>query len=380
MTNPQDIATHVPARELKAPFPYFGGKSKIAQQVWGRLGNPDVYVEPFAGSMAVLLARPTNHAWWQRKETVNDASGHIVNFYRAVTASPKDVALFANWPVSELDLTARHLVLTERQQALAQRLSEDPAYFDAEMAGWWVWGISSWVGGEWCSGLGPWRRGADAPGVYRKMPMAAAAHSGKGVHRALSGTPEKWLFESVPDLDHQVLTRMVEEFEAIAQRLRRVRILCGDWKRVTKSVVGPTRSGVTGVFLDPPYALSERRANLYGPADRSKAKGSAKETPQARDIHEESREWALLIGSNPQFRVAYCSYKLEEETALFESAGWRSLDWTAAGGYGLQAANRARSNREREVIWFSPHCLSDKDVMDDCVGQANATGTRSEHE
>jgi hypothetical protein len=28
---------------LKAPFPYFGGKSKIASLVWSRLGNPDNY-------------------------------------------------------------------------------------------------------------------------------------------------------------------------------------------------------------------------------------------------------------------------------------------------------------------------------------------------
>ncbi len=44
--------------KLKAPFPYFGGKSRVADEVWRRFGNPKTYVEPFCGSCAVLLARP----------------------------------------------------------------------------------------------------------------------------------------------------------------------------------------------------------------------------------------------------------------------------------------------------------------------------------
>lgn len=33
---------------LKAPFPWFGGKRRVAPIVWERLGNVDVYCEPFA--------------------------------------------------------------------------------------------------------------------------------------------------------------------------------------------------------------------------------------------------------------------------------------------------------------------------------------------
>ena len=53
---------------LKAPFPWFGGKSRVAHIVWEAFGNCDNYVEPFAGSLAVLLARP--HP--PQTETVND--------------------------------------------------------------------------------------------------------------------------------------------------------------------------------------------------------------------------------------------------------------------------------------------------------------------
>jgi site-specific DNA-adenine methylase len=58
--------------ELKAPFPWFGGKSRIADIVWDALGPVDNYVEPFAGSMAVLLHRP-DERWQSGAETVNDA-------------------------------------------------------------------------------------------------------------------------------------------------------------------------------------------------------------------------------------------------------------------------------------------------------------------
>ena len=43
--------------DMKAPFPYFGGKTAVAPVVWAALGQPKHYIEPFFGSGAVLLAR-----------------------------------------------------------------------------------------------------------------------------------------------------------------------------------------------------------------------------------------------------------------------------------------------------------------------------------
>jgi hypothetical protein len=46
-----------------SPFPYFGSKRSIADDVWKRLGSPTQYIEPFCGSAAMLLAapRPATH-------------------------------------------------------------------------------------------------------------------------------------------------------------------------------------------------------------------------------------------------------------------------------------------------------------------------------
>ena len=65
-----------------APFPYMGGKSRVAADVWARFGDVPNFVEPFCGSAAVLFKRPVEHEWWERIETVNDYDGMVANFWR----------------------------------------------------------------------------------------------------------------------------------------------------------------------------------------------------------------------------------------------------------------------------------------------------------
>lgn len=95
---------------LKAPFPWFGGKSRAAHLVWPRFGDVPNYVEPFAGSLAVMLRRPTP----ARIETVNDLDCFVANFWRAVRLAPEETAEWADWPVNEADLHARHRWLVNR--------------------------------------------------------------------------------------------------------------------------------------------------------------------------------------------------------------------------------------------------------------------------
>ncbi len=160
---------------IKAPFPYFGGKSRAASAVWSALGDVEHYVEPFAGSLAVLLRRPhlANRPYYS--ETVNDLDGLLVNFWRAVQAEPEAVAHFASWPVAEADQHARHLaILKWRSDEMLLRLCGDADFYDAKIAGYWVWGLCCWVGSGWCSGVGPWV--ADADGRFVKQPK-----TGRGV-------------------------------------------------------------------------------------------------------------------------------------------------------------------------------------------------------
>jgi DNA adenine methylase len=62
---------------MKPPLAYFGGKTAIPAQIATLLPEHKHYVEPSAGSLAVLLAKPPS-----RLETVNDLAEELVNFRR----------------------------------------------------------------------------------------------------------------------------------------------------------------------------------------------------------------------------------------------------------------------------------------------------------
>ena len=176
------------ATGLSAPFPYFGGKSRLAPAIWERLGNPVVYVEPFAGSLACLLARPDGAG---QREIVCDLDGGISNFWRAVEAEPDLVAAWADYPTFHADLTARHKWLRAWFAEHSAELSADPHFYCAKVAGWWVWGISLWIGGGWCNAISTrnlkWRGrvGSNAvgnaigPGGRRKYPPSGYGMCGR---------------------------------------------------------------------------------------------------------------------------------------------------------------------------------------------------------
>jgi len=329
-------------KKLRAPFPFFGGKSLIAREVWSRLGDVANYVEPFAGSLAVLMARP--HALGT--ETVNDRDGMISNFWRAVAADAAGVARYADWPVNENDLHARHMWLVERKDSLQAALEGDPEYYDVKIAGWWCWGICCWIGGGFCSGRGPWkivdgllvRREDAGRGVRRQLPHLGNA--GQGVTRKrlqLSGlcSPAKGAANKEGD-------SLREWMEALSERLRRVRVCCGDWSRV----MGPAVTfghGLTGIFLDPPYGGGAGRDNeIY--------------RVESKTVAQDVMEWGIANGGNALLRIAICGYEGEREMP----GDWEWLAWKSRGGYGSRSQGRGRENSKRERIWFSPGCVKAK--------------------
>ena len=123
---------------------------------------------------------------------------------------------------------------------------------------------------------------------------------------------------------------------ALSDRLRDVRICCGDWTRVLGNSV-TFKHGVTAVLLDPPYSADEHDVSYSADSDVAKAVA----------------EWAIANGNNRQLRIAVCGYDTEHK---FPST-WECVHWKARGGYGSQGDGRGRDNASRERIWFSPHCL-----------------------
>jgi DNA adenine methylase len=294
------------------------------------------YIEPFAGSCAVMLARPHK----PKIETVNDLAGFVSNIWRAVKHDPCAVAKFANSPVFESDLHARHSWLKQQRFILRERLEGNPNYFDAKIAGWWVWGMSCWIGGGWCSDSGPWgiekdEDGIDvlvkgcgpdlrSNGISRKRP---ALGRGVGVNRS--------------SLCEGKARRLNDWMNALSKRFANARVLSGDWSRVVTEVPLKARKPC-GVFLDPPYAGAHERSALYPEEDFS--------------VAHSVRKWCIEHGNDPDMRIALCGY-LEHD--CLADAGWTCVPWETGGGYANIAKSpdsRGKRNAKRERIWFSPFC------------------------
>ncbi len=381
--------------DLRAPFPMFGGKKRVAHVVWTAFGA-DVanFIEPFCASCAVLLSRPGGAG---KIETVNDAFGAFPNFWRAIKHDPYAVAAWCDWPVSELDLHARHRWLIARFRELKEQLRADPNFYDAQAAGWWCWGACCWIGGGWCQdpedrgrnpsekipkldgiGKGVHSNAGAMPNLPEKLPHLAVqadgacagrgilsdaavdayspgrrpqlGNAGQGVHlpalgndRGINGVAARGHAELASELEAELVAGRAPPafhwFLELSNRLRRVRVACGDWTRVLGDSVLGKGKNVGGrrpcaVFLDPPYDPKRRDPHLYGVDDDG--------------VAIRARTWALEHGDDPDLRIALCGYAGEHDMP-----GWTEYAWKGARGY----AGDANTNRERERIWFSPHCL-----------------------
>lgn len=383
--------------KLKSPFPWPGGKSDVASVVWERLGDTPNYVEPFAGSAAVLLARP--HSLDGKTETLNDLDGHIENVWRSITYATEETAFYCDRIVSEASLTAAHLHLKAAREELTSRLMADPFYCDSALAGLWLYGIASWIGDGWCVADGPWisldgrlvdRRTLpeedqnegvwrQAPaitpqgnggertqgiqryrGVPRKIPEVGRSPNGqigfnrKGIqairHEGVSKhMPKIGANGTGSDSGHNGVLRkefreppnaLLSYFTRLSDRLRRVRLLCGDWKRVVKDSV-TVNHGLTALFMDPPYPQDEHGVAYHGDGN----------------IWYDVARWAAERGDDPRLRICVAGYYSEQADLLFP-ASWSRYRWEARGGYSNQSKDgRGRANAKREILWFSPHCL-----------------------
>jgi hypothetical protein len=401
-SGPQVLMSNKPDR-LKAPFPWFGGKSRAADLIWPRLGDVPNYVEPFAGSLAVLLARP--HA--PGNEIVNDLDCYVANAWRAVKLAPAEVAAHCDWPVNEADLHARHQWLHGRAE-FRERMKLEPDFYDPRIAGFWIWGLSSWIGDAFCRpkcGSTPHLSGGkgvarkvphltSGKGVARKVPCLMNAQ--KGVHRKLGVSPGEATAPAVgsPESENGAgrgaasaaedsLTseagpregRGAESAGLISQQMPAVTGCYGAREnngqphgrgtvpKQTEALLAwfdelAARLRFTKVCCGD-WARVVTKASTYGQGltgvllDPPYDAGDSHDDVYgdlSRGVSARVREWAIENGSNPLLRIALCGY--EGEHAM--PADWSCVAWKAVGGYGNQSGNE---NAKRERIWFSPHCL-----------------------
>lgn len=302
---------------MRSPYPYFGSKKKVVKEVWKRFGEIENFIEPFFGSGAVLLANPKI----PKMETLNDADAFIPNFWRAVIHDPDTVIKYADQPVMESDLHARHRwVLSEEAEEFRKKVNTDPNYFDAKVAGWWVYGMNSCIGITF----------GKKRGLHCKPFLNMTGQNITNPHE----DTKAWIY-------------------ALKERLKNVRVCCGGWERVCTPPVtfknkSLTKNGIVGVFLDPPYLVEKRHDKLY-----------RVET----NVFDDVCKWAINNADNPKMRIAVCGFEGDYDFPK----DWVQYNWQTNGGFSSFAKHekQGKENSKREMIWFSKNCLIPDDLSID---------------
>lgn len=203
---------------------YFGGKTILAPQIASLLPPHGHYVEPYAGSLAVLLAKQVSP-----HETVNDIDGNLMLFWRMLRDRPEEFI--------------RVCALTPHSRAGHQEAYE-PAADDLERARrYWV-RITQGRGGT-----------------------------------ALRTGWRHYVKPAGPTSFPAYLDAYVERMHAVAARLRRVSLECQPAEKIIQRY---GRHPQVALYVDPPY-LGSARSTPGDPRERTRRYAHEMHDPQAHE-------------------------------------------------------------------------------------------------
>lgn len=216
MSNLPDIPVPFPEYAEKAAsgagtvLGYFGSKVRAAARIVDLLPEHDGYVEPFCGSLAVLLAKPPRAG---RFETVNDLDQDLMTFWRVLRERPDD-----------LERVCALTPHSRAEYAACWPITEDVDDLERARRVWVK--LAQGRGGQ----LRPtgWRYHEQTHGRNSSMPRTLAAYVGR--------------------------------FAAVADRLRTVSLECRPALEVIERY---GRDASTLLYVDPPYLMSTRSRTAY---------------------------------------------------------------------------------------------------------------------
>ncbi|MBC2592708.1 DNA adenine methylase [Ruficoccus amylovorans] len=195
---------------IKPAFPHPGGKTRLLKHILPAIPPHRVYVEPFCGAAAVLLAKEP-----ARCEVINDLDGEMVTFYRYVRWHRNALlAELASWPGNA-------------RRDFADLLM-NPGYTDLQRAARWYW-----------------------------LKVASFGAQGKTWGR------DRNSYHGFDPVRHGKL------IDRLARRLSHVMIESRDFEEVVAFYDGPD----TFVFLDPPYVQCGKTAyHPFQPEDMARVR------------------------------------------------------------------------------------------------------------
>lgn len=193
---------------MKAPFPYFGSKARLAKRICALMPTHKQYVEPFFGAGNVFFAKePCPH------ETINDLDHGVMNLFTVLRDQPEEFMRLA-----ELTIHSREL-WRECREKWAQE--EDPV---RKAWRWWVVAQGSFSG------------------VWGSSWATSVTHNSAGLTQQC-----------------RTLMRNAGELPLIAARLRCTQIECAPALRILERYCTPDSLA----YCDPPYVAATRRGHAY---------------------------------------------------------------------------------------------------------------------
>jgi DNA adenine methylase len=272
------------------PTSYYGAKARLAPWIASLLPQGRTYVEPFAGSAAVLFAKPPSPT-----EVLNDLDGQVVNFFTVLRDHPSELA--------------RSLLLTPYARGEYQHAARyDAAELDElERARRWFVRVNQSIS-----------------------------------HLAGTGRPAGWAAAfNTNGADHaHKFAALADRLEACAERLRRVHLEQRPALEVIAKYAKPGAGAV--VYCDPPYLAAVR-------SSRTKRPGLDYAVEYASEA--EHRQLAEVLHATPAV-VLVSGYPSELYVELYEARGWWRAERlvtrptsNVSGGRGALAVEAVWSNR-----------------------------------
>ena len=393
-TNHPGTGGHMSVREIVSPVVRYGGKARAAPLVWEAIGDPQCFIDPFAGSLAVPLRAP--HVL--KKVVLNDLDDLLVNFWRALQHDPEGVAYWADYPTSHTDLIARREWLRQQWPEVRRTMKVDPEWYDVKVAGWWAWATSNSIdlmrleypseeSQRWYAqalsdarcqregyahsmhpagadrtppgalhqgmpavykhpgggrGVQSQRKGemdSKHPGMHQGMPFVALWGGGQGVtaqrtDRMCTKHPDAATLSGdrlMPE-DPTPFTgeRLTPWLMDLARKIQRWIILCKDWRDVVSS-----RSITSTTGTQPGTVCG---IFLDPPYNRKSIDRGVLYSTEDFDVADDVFDWLITHDprygytpwENPQFRIVLCGYSSDYRAQ--DLPGARVVPWRRGGG------------------------------------------------
>lgn len=198
------------AMKIKALAPWFGSKRTLADRIIREIGEHKVYWEPFAGSMAVLLAKLPCVM-----ETVNDLHGDLINLARVVQGEETATRLF-----ERMARTLMHEGIHEEAAVRYRARGNVPAPAEPDLDRAYDYLLTSWLGRNGVAGTQSYNQG------FCVRYTANGGHAAKRFFSVVESIPAWW------------------------QRLQGVTILNRNARELLAKM---DDAKGTVIYLDPPY-------------------------------------------------------------------------------------------------------------------------------